>query len=59
MPSVQSPEWGSAKSIQHAILSISSRVIFTLFLGCGDEAEAEDVTSEDVITHILSEIPVP
>jgi MoxR-like ATPase len=39
------------KEIAHDVLR--HRVILTY------EAEAEDVTSEDVITHILSEIPVP
>ena len=39
------------KEIAHDVLR--HRVILTY------EAEAEDVTSEDVITHLLSELPVP
>ena len=39
------------KEIAHDVLR--HRVILTY------EAEAEDITSEDIITHILSEIPVP
>jgi MoxR-like ATPase len=39
------------KEIAHDVLR--HRVVLTY------EAEAEDVTSEDVITHLLSEIPVP
>ena len=39
------------KEIAHDVLR--HRVVLTY------EAEAEDVTSEDIITHLLSEIPVP
>ena len=39
------------KEIPHDVLR--HRLILTY------EAEAEEVTSEDVITHILNEIPVP